>query len=400
MVRWQSTAEELVVLIRPARLVAGTLVLTLPLAAAAGCGVAKKRSIKQELAAAQSHLADSKAASFTLRLGDRKGALAALAVNDGAVPQAAVKDLLGGSVTYTFDAESGRKLQSLDPSASTDDLKTALENVHFAIAIKDAASTVAEIRLVDSALFARVDLEEIDRVAKEAGSDGLGSSLDDFIDSAPADNQPALRDLRAGKWLKLPLEGYLDKVKDLAKSLPTAAPSTAAGKDLQKTGADLFAAVKPFITVTDANNSSSKRVLNVDVDARAAIKAGLGVLRTAKGLPFAGVFDSITPADVDRNVAAGKAHGTITLSDGHLTQVTVDMESIRALDPDKGGTSLAGSSVVLDIDDSAARVTAPTQDVSSVDVKALIDDLFQQFTQSFSGLGVGMSDTMSDTVSG
>ena len=84
---------------RPARLIAGTLVLALPLAAAAGCGAVKKRSIKQELTSARSHLADSSAASFTLRLEDKQGSLAALAKKSGDVPDAAVKDLLGGSVT-------------------------------------------------------------------------------------------------------------------------------------------------------------------------------------------------------------------------------------------------------------------------------------------------------------
>lgn len=370
-------------LFRPTRLVAGTLVLALPVVAAAGCGVTKKRTIKQELVAARTHLSDSQAASFTLRLGDAKGALAELAAQDGDLSAEAVKDVLAGSVTYTFDAESGSKLRSLDPSASTADLRSALKNVHFAIAVKDAKGTLAEIRLVDSALFARVNLDEIDWIAQEAGSEGVGSSVDDFIDSAPEQYQPALRDARAGKWLKLPLDSYLDKLKDLASSIPTPAPH--AEKGLQQTGTDLFAAVQPFVKVTDANNSSSKRVLDVDVDARPALKAALGVLKAAKGLPFGDVFEGVTPAEIDREVAPGKAHGTVTLSDGHLTQVTVDMESIRSLDPHKGRTSLAGSSVILDVDDSAERVTAPTDNVSEVDVKALIDDLFQQFTDSFNG---------------
>ena len=370
-------------LFRPTRLVAGTLVLALPVVAAAGCGVTKKRTIKQELVAARTHLADSQAASFTLRIGDAKGSLAALAAEDGELSPDAVKDLLGGSITYTFDAESGRKLESLDPSASAADLRSALKNVHFALAVKDAKATIAEIRLVDSALFARVNLDEIDWIAKQGGSEGVGSSVDDFIDSAPEQYQPALRDARAGLWLKLPLAGYVDKLKDLASSIPT--PEPHAEKGLQQTGTDLFAAMRPFVKVTDASNSSSKRVLNVDVEARPALKAVLGVLKAAKGLPFGDVLTGVTSADIDREVAPGKAHGTVTLSDGHLTQVTVDMESIRALDPHKGSTTLAGSSVILDVDDSAARVTAPTENVSEVDVKALIDDLVQQVTDSFNG---------------
>lgn len=367
--------------VRPARLVAGSLVLVLPLAAVAGCGAAKKRTIKQELVSARDHLADSDAASVTLRFDDAKGNLAALATKDGDLSAAAAKDILGGSVTYTFDAKSASKIKSVDSNASTSDLKTALADVHLALAVKDAKGTVAEIRLVDSTLYARVDFDEIDRVAKEAGSDGVGSSVDDFIAGAPDEYQPALKDARAGKWLKLPLQGYLDKLKDLTKSIPTPAPSS--GTDLNKTGNDLLTAVKPYVKVTDANNSSSKRVLDVNVDARAALKAALGVLKTSKGLPFGDALENVAPSEIDKNIGPGNAHGTVTLEDGHLTQVTVDMESIRALDPNKGSDSLAGSSVVLDVDDSADKVKAPTENVSSVDVKALVDDLFRGFTESF-----------------
>lgn len=368
-------------LVRPIRLVVCTLVLALPLAAAAGCGATKKRTIKQELVSAQSHLAASKAASFTLRVADGKGSLADLAADSGDLPAAAVKDLIGASVRYTFDAASAAKIKGVDGSASEAELRSALADVRFAIAVKDAKTTVAEIRLVDSALFARVDLDEIDRVAKEAGSDGVADSVDEFIDSAPDEYQPALRDAKAGKWLKLPLTDYLDKIKDLTDSLPTPAPSTAG--DVQQTGEDLLTAIKPFVKVTDANDSSSQRVLDVNVDARGALKAALGVLKTAKGLPFVDVFQGITPAEVDKSIRPGSAHGTISLADGHLTQVTVDLASIEALDPDFRTHKLSGSSVVVDVDDSAGAVTAPTDNVSDVDVKGLLDDLLQGFGESF-----------------
>jgi hypothetical protein len=372
--------------IRSTRLVAGTLVLALPLVAAAGCGVAKKRSIKQELTSARTHLANSEAASFTLRLEDKRGSLAALAKKGGDLPEAAVKELLGGSVTYTFDAKSAQQLKGVDGRSSTDQLKKALAGVRFAVAVRDAKATVAELRLVDSTLFGRVDVTEIDRIAKEAGSDGVAGSFDDAIASAPPEYRPALRDAKAGKWLKLPLAGYLAKIKDAVGSLPTPAPGGSG--DLQKTRQDLFTALKPYVTVTDANDSSSKRVLDVNVAARPALKAALAVLKRSKGLPFAGALQDVQPSAIDHNVSDGKAHGTITLTDGHLTQVTLDLESIRTLDPGKSSDSLAGSSVVLDVDDSADQVKAPTDGVSRVDVKALVDDLFTNLT---AGLGSSVS---------
>ena len=68
---------------RSLRLLAGTLVLALPLAAAAGCGAEKKKTVKQEFAAAQSYLGDSKAASFTLRFDDAQGNFAKVINKDG-----------------------------------------------------------------------------------------------------------------------------------------------------------------------------------------------------------------------------------------------------------------------------------------------------------------------------
>lgn len=368
--------------VRSTRLAAGTLALALPLAAAAGCGAAKKRSIKEELSAAQQHLADSKAASITLRLDDAKGSVVKDATASGDLPEAAAKDLVGSSITVTFDAASARKIKAVQKGASESELKDALAKTRFALQVKDAKATVAEIRLVDSTLFARVDIGEIDRVAKESGQDGVSQSVDDFIAGAPAEYHAALKDAKAGKWMKLPLADYLDKLKEVTESLPTPAPGSG---DVDKLGADAFAAVKPFVKVTDANDSSSQRVLDVTVDARGALKALLGVAKSSTALPFGDVLGGVTPAEIDKNVGPGTARGTITLADGHLTQVAVDLGSLEALDATTTDHSkLTGSRLVVDVDDSADTVSAPTSNVSDVDVKALVDDLFSSATRSFS----------------
>lgn len=359
------------------RLAAGSLVLALPLAAAAGCGAAKKRTIKQELQAAQQNLLDSDATSITLRVGDAKGNLAKEAATSGDISVAHAKDLLTSSVTFTFDGKSASAIKGVDAKASESELKDALSDVHLAIAVKSSGGTLGEIRLVDSTLFARIDVSAIDKVVGEASEADFQSGFDDFIDGAPDEYQSALNDVKAGKWLKLPLSGYVDKVQDALKSLPSADPST---EDLSRTGKDLFTAVKPYIKVTDANDDSSNRVLDVTVDARPAAKAALRVLKAVKGLPFGQAFDEVSDADIDDNLADGKAHGTLTLSDGHLKQVTVDIESIRKLDPNADtDLDLSGGDVVLDVDDSADQVKAPSSNVSSTDVKALLEDLVGSF---------------------
>lgn len=384
-----------------ARLAAGALVLALPLAAAAGCGVQKKRTIKAEFSSASSHLQASKALSFSLSLRDAKGALKASAKKDDA---SNVSDIvLGGKVTVTIDPTGAKSLADL--SAKTDcsaakkptpaDISASLKKVNLSIVVSDATSALGELRLVDGALFAHADLKEIGVVAGKAGVKDFDSQVDDAVSSADPKFAQALTDARAGKWLTLDVAKYADKFADLAKSFtsqfgePSATSAPKLCADAKGLSKDLFGAVKPYVKVTDANDSSADRVLDVNVKVRPALKAALSVLKAAKGLPFASLLSSIEPTDIDDNVADGTAHGTITLKSGHLTQFAVDIESLRTLNPDAGKTSLAGSFVVLDVDDAAAPVTAPT-DVSSFDVGALIDTFLQGFSGAGSSTGLGL----------
>ena len=372
------------------RLAAGTLVLALPLAAAAGCGAAKKRTIKQELASARDHLYNSKAASNTVHFTDPKGLLAKSFAHDGDADVA--KEVVGGAISWTIDPTSDKTLRQLSFSPDTSEaaLKKSAAEVNFALSVKDAQKTIGEIRLVEGTLWVRVDLSEIDRVAGGGVLDGF----DGFAADAPAQFRAALADVRAGTWMTLPLTEYLGKVSDLVKDLPNPVASAAPDLDVTKVGTKLFDAVKPAIKVTDANDSSSDRVLDVKVDARAAAKAALGVLKAEKDLPFAEALTDVTASDVDDTIAAGTVNGQIRLSDGHLKQVSVDLQSFKKLDASDHSAPVTGSTVTIDVDDSADAVTAPTDNVSSVDVKALLDDLFRQFSESFkttttfSGTGV------------
>ena len=146
--------------------------------------------------------------------------------------------------------------------------------------------------------------------------------------------------------------------------------------------------MKPYVKVTDANDSSKDRVLDVKVQAAPALKALLAVLKAEKDLHFASMLADVSPAEIDKNVKGGEARGTIKLHDSHLTQVAVDLESLRQLSTDPGTDSFAGVQVVVDVDDSADQLSAPT-DLSSLDLGALLDDFLKSFTapmsSSFSG---------------
>jgi hypothetical protein len=396
------------VLRQSTRLAAGTLVLALPLAAAAGCGVEKKRTIKAEFSSAVSNLENSKAVSFTLSFKDTKGTVAGLVNKDGSVAKPLVKELLGGSVTYTVDPASDKKLKELDYTAGTSsaDLSAALKTVNLGFVVKDSTTALGELRLVDGVLYAHVDLKEIGRLAKAGGTKDFDSQLDDAVTSADPTFTQGLIDVRAGKWIQLPLTKYISKLQDLAKGVTgSKAPTKSSSLDIGGLTQRVFKAAKPDITVTDANDSSTNRVLDVNIKMRSALKAALLVLQAEKDLPFASDIAKVDPSDIDDNVSSGTAHGTVTLKSGHLTQVTVDIESIRTLNPDEkpsSKNSVAGASVVFDLDDRAGEVMAPT-DVSTFDVGALFDKFFNGISGGVSGgssQGFGYSQSSSGTVDG
>jgi hypothetical protein len=372
------------------RLAAGTLVLALPLAAAAGCGAQKQRTIKAEFASAQSNLENAKAASFTLRFDDPKGNVEKLAVKDGETPRELVSSLLKGSITYVVDPVSDKTLKDVRyaPGTSSDSLQAQLKDVNLAFVVRDDKSALGEVRLVGGVLYAHVDLAGIGRLAKAGGVQDFDAQFDDFVASAPTQFRTGLADVRAGKWVKLDITKYIDTFKQLAESFGpglSGQTSTPDSAQLTALGKGLYGAVKPYVKVTDANDSKSDRVLDVKVEARPAIKAALDVLRASKELPFAGMLTGVDPTVVDDNVLPGTADGTITLKDGHLSQFTVDIESIRKLAKDPGQDSVAGAEVVVDIDDSADEVKVP-DDVSAFDVGELLSSLLEGFSEQSGGL--------------
>lgn len=361
------------------RLVGGVVAVVLPFAAVAACGIEKKLTIKQEFSAAKANLSKSKAVSFTFHLRDDKGSLAKLANKDGSTPKAVTDAMLHGSVTVTFDPAG------IGPStcAAAGGLKAAFNKAAFSIAVNSDHAEVAELRLVSGNLYAYVGLKEIGRIAKAAGVKDFDSTVNEGIGSPDSPFAPALADVKAGKWLELPLSQYLDQLKQLTSSVVPdyGKDACATGAKARHLGDTLLNAVKPYVKFTDANNSSTNRVLDVNVRVRPALSALLSVLRTDKSLPFGAMFMHLTPSAIADKVTDGTAHGTITLKSGHLTQVAVDIESIRLLDPSEQGKasdSVAGSWFVVDVNDHATQVAAPTN-VSKVDLGKIFSQLLGMF---------------------
>lgn len=359
------------------RLAAGTLAIVLPVAAVAGCGTEKKRTIKAEMSAAGNNLQASKALSVTLRFNDRDGNLKKVMAKDDASFGAISGALLKGGVTYTVDPSGNQAIKDLKVKGQSEgDLRAALKSVNVALVIRDDKSALGELRLVAGTLYAHVDIAELNRLLKAAGQGSVDKDLDQMGQGDPK-LRKGVADVRAGMWIKLPLLDYIERFKSLADSLGTTpgrpAPTASATPDFAGLGGRVYNAVRPYVKVTDASDNSSDRVLDVNVQVRPALKAALAVLKASAALPFSGALKDVDPAEIDKRVANGTAHGTITLSDGHLKQVALDLESIRTLAPRAStSTNLKGSSVVIDVDDSAGAVLVPSN-VSSFD----LGDLFR-----------------------
>ena len=380
--------------LRGTRLAAGTLVLALPLAAAAACGVEKSRTIGAEFSSARSNLSASKAASFTLRLDDSKGNLDKIFTKGkNGAPKAISKAVLAGGITYVFDPAGNKTLSQIKTTGlSSSDLKAQLKAVNVAVLVKDQRSTLTELRLVNGTLYAHVDLPEISRLAKAGGVKDFDAQLND-AGSDPTFGK-LLADVRAGKWVKLALVDYVEQFKALAKTFtpgaqPAPKPSTKAF-DAKMLGRSLYSALKPYVKVTDAADSSTDRVLDVRVQARPAVKAMLRVLKSSKGIPGLSQLLSVDDSAVDGAIADKTVDGTVTLKDGHLTQLAVDLESFRQAAVKTSKDSLAGARLVMDVDDSASPVVAPT-DVSGFDFGKIV----KQYLDSISALTAGGGATSS-----
>lgn len=355
------------------------LAAVLPLVAVAGCGVEKRRSIKAELTSAGNNLEASKVMSVTFRLKDNDDNLLKATIADD-TPKELAPAFIGGSMTYTVDPAGNQTLADLQADGlSEPELKDAIKEVNLAFVVRSDKAAIAELRLVDGTLFAHVDLKEIDRLAVLGGEESIDADLDEMAAEDP-DLEQVVDDVRAGKWLKLPLADYIDSFTDLAESLggyTQPEPDPAAKAEYKALGDRLFNAVKPHVTVTDANDDSSKRVLDVKVNARPALKAALAVLKASKDLPFAEALGDVAPTDIDENVKDGTVNGTITLESGHFSQFTLDIESVRALDPEATGPTLKGGHVVFEVDDDADEVTAPLN-VSSFDIGEMLDGFLSE----------------------
>jgi hypothetical protein len=370
------------------RLTAGAALVALPLAAVVGCGTsaaAKKDSVQTSLQKASDNLRASGSTSVVLRMDDGQGKLKALATSgtDPASPQEADL-LLGGTVSFTVDPANGKTMgdvQNADPALPP---LERLKLANISMTVQADGGDLAQIRLVNGDVYAQVGVDKINDIVKTTGSTtDIGAQLDEAA-SGSSPLAPLVADVRAGKWLKLPLAPYAGQLQTLQDQ--AGGPSAQANQ--QKLGMDLLNAVRPFVAVTDAASSGDDRVLDVKVQAKQALKAALDTVKTMSStVPGLASLDT---SGIDK-LNEGTFDGQVTLTDDHLKKITLDLQSAVRLAP-PGATpapDITGSTVAIDVDDAADEVSVP-QDVSGVDVGKLVQDLVPNLS-GLAGRGSGTS---------
>jgi hypothetical protein len=365
------------------RLAAGVALVALPLVAAVGCGEAveaKKESVQGSLQKASDNLSASESVSVVMRFDDASGnARKALttASEDPATP-AQADLLLGGRISFTVDPAAGKTLRDLQTADPALPVAEQLKLVNLAMEVQADGGPLAQIRLVGGDLYANVGLDKITDVAEKAGStEDLAGQVQQFAASAPAQFQPLVADVMAGKWVKVPLAPYAEQLKQLGEEgAPVPSPSV----DTQKLGTDLLNAVKPFVAVSDATSDGDERVLDVKVQAKQAVQAAMTAFtQAAPGVPG---LDQLDTSGVDR-IGDGTVDGQVTLSGDHLEKITMDLGSAERLAPPGATPSpdLSGSLLTVDVDDAADEVAVP-DDVSSFDVGAVVQQLLDTLSAS------------------
>lgn len=349
----------------------------LPLLTLAACGQAtqsKRASVESDLHTASDHMLDSKAVSMTLAIEDSKDTLRAGLLKDSNPPPAQLVDsLLGGTVSMTIDPTGSRTLRDLQKVAPTLSPADQLKAVNASFSVQADGGAVAELRLADGDAYVRVDLKRVQSLADKSGSGkDLSAGLDSLESSASPQLKPLVTDLKAGKWIRVPLAAYADRLSDIGKQSRGATPTPTPSVDSKQLSDDLIAAIRPFVQVTDAGGNEGKRVLDVKIQAKQALRALLDTLkRSVPAASSLGTLDS----GVAEKLRDGTVNGTVTLKDGHLTTVTADLQSFVAVAPaDPEVPDLSGSTLRLAIDDNAKAVDVPT-DVSSYDVGSLLDQV-------------------------
>ena len=312
-------------------------------------------SVKQQADAAAGNLAAAKVVSFTLRLDDPKGSLASTAEDKRTLGL-----LRDSAVTVTIDPAG-------DATFGTAMAQTAVPGGDPAAALKHSGSVdisythagkaVVVLRLDGGVLYLRVDPAQIQAIT------GQPLPLDSLNGpGVPPGLDVVAEGVKSGKWLSLDLSSLYERVAKARHGAGFGALGGAQplGGNLADIRSKIIAAVTANTTSTSSVGHDGEVLISVRVAVRGALQ---GLLDALAGLPGLGAGPLASARAQLAQVPEGTLNGTVTIAKGHYTRVGVDLHSLAVLSRDPSAISgTEGTQLVVDIDDRAAPVTAPTGD--------------------------------------
>jgi hypothetical protein len=292
---------------------------------------------------ARQHLTRATAVSITAHFADDAAHHLKTSMLTGSSPltKPEAQALSTGSITLEVAARNGRTVAAGAKISTLSDVAKAYD---VSGTVQTEGHDLFQFRLVGGTLYGAADLDLLDKLSALSGGAPATKA------AAPV-AKPYLDALRGGQWLQFPLASTLDLAQG---ALPAQAqhPATYA-KLIPQT----IAVLRRDVVVKTQSTSGDSATVALTVQVRAVAD---DFLRTLSPIVPPGALP--TPADVAKQVTTGSLAATVQVQSGHFTRLTVPLEQLVKLDPHPGSDvpNFGGSSVVVDIDDSAAPITVPT----------------------------------------
>lgn len=331
----------------------------------AACGGDKTASGDDVMTAASDNLEAAKVVSASFHLVDPNNAVAD-SCDD---PEMAKKALSAATLTVTIDPAGDSTLGKVSTDVPTSGTQMLAQVGAMELAYTVAGEQVALFRLVDGVIYLKADLAAV--------SELTGEDLETMTGTVPGDFDEAVDALKSGKWVKVDLNTILQRYPQLDTML-TSGYGLDASVSVQEMQQQLMSALIENSEKTVSSDGDTDTV-ELKVNGKDFALAIEDILATAEA---AGIGD---PSTEIQELGDGTVNMSVTVTDDHFTKATVDLASAQAVMEPDSDTDLTGAQLIVDINDSAEGLTAPSEgDV--VDMTDMVVQLVEAFGSMASGL--------------
>jgi hypothetical protein len=294
---------------------------------------------------ARSHAKAAHQLSVTLRLVDPDGSLMhEMTTGSDPAPRPIAQAIEHGSITVDVAATDGKPLFAHRQAPGT--LAGQVKEFNIGMTVRAAGQTIIGLRIVNGVLYGTADLDAMDRLGKAGGSS-------DFLTSVPPQLQPLVTDLRAGKWVQLPLASYMDVAQGYL-------PPSVTPQSLSRTSSRLLGIAARDTSMRETSSSGDDATEQVTLHWRQLLKDEAAVLSSV--LP-SGAVPGNADAMIAKTFTSQPVRGTLVIRGGHYRSLTVPLEQFVRLAAKPTGhvPSFGKAALVVDVNDQPAPVRAPAK---------------------------------------